>query len=173
MMAGVHPYKKKVQPRLQVPSAGRDLLSLPVCASAERFLRNVLPLKRDRGSSLSLARPLPLRLSLARSLSWPQPEPEHNNNTASPTPFPKHTPKSPRRAGRGWRESPGSGWMAPVTFREPLRERGQKADEYRENTLCLPLLLGGRLFALPALKVDGRIGSGGGGEPRRQLAPRN
>lgn len=58
----------------------------------QRFLRNVLPLKRDRGSSLSLARSA---LSLARPLALSpgcKQSQEHNNNTASPHPLPQtHT----------------------------------------------------------------------------------
>lgn len=74
------------------PFACNDLLSLPVFLQ-QRFLRNVLPLKRDRGSSLS--RSLSPSLSLARSLALSpgcNQSQEHNNNTTSPHPLPQtHT----------------------------------------------------------------------------------
>lgn len=124
----------------------------------QRFLRNVLPLKRDRGSSLSLARSLsPLCLSLARSLSLLAATRARNTTTTQPppTPFPKHIhteetqPGEPDEPGRGWRESPASGLIAPVTFPKPLRERGKKEDEYRENTLSPLLLLRGAPLLTP------------------------
>lgn len=102
----------------------------------QRFLRNVLPLKRDRGSSLarSLARSLLLCLSLSRSLSLLAATRARNTTTTQPppTPFPKHIhteetqPGEPDEPGRGWRESPASGLIAPVTFSKPLRKRGKK-----------------------------------------------
>lgn len=112
----------------------------------QRFLRNVLPLKRDRGSSLSLARSLsPLCLSLARSLSLLAATRARNTTTTQPppTPFPKHIhteetqPGEPDEPGRGWRESPASGLIAPVTFPKPLRERGKKKMN-TERIPCLP-----------------------------------
>lgn len=111
----------------------------------QRFLRNVLPLKRDRGSSLSLS--LAPSLSLARSLSLLAASGARNTTTTQPppTPFPKHThtegtqPGEPDEPGRGWRESPASGLIAPVTFPEPLRERGGgKKKMNTERIPCLP-----------------------------------
>lgn len=130
------------------PFACNDLLSLPVFLQ-QRFLRNVLPLKRDRGSSLCL--------SLALSLSLLAATRARNTTTTQPppTPFPKHIhteetqPGEPDEPGRGWRESPASGLIAPVTFSKPLRERGKKEDEHRENTLSPLLLLRGAPLLTP------------------------
>lgn len=136
------------------PSARNDLLSLPVCVSAAAFPAEcAAPETRSRLLPLSLAR----SFSVSRSLSLLAASRARNTTTTQPppTPFPKHThtegtqPGEPDKPGWGWRESPASGLIALVTFSKPLRERGGKKDEYRENTLSPLLLLRGAPLLTP------------------------
>lgn len=148
---------------MQVPPfACNDLLSLPVCVSAAAVpaecaapetRSRLLSLSRSLAlSALSLARPLALSLlaaTRARNTTTTQPP---------PTPFPKHIhteetqPGEPDEPGRGWRESPASGLIAPVTFPKPLRERGKKKMN-TERIPCLPSSSSaGLLFSLQNTK---------------------
>lgn len=139
------------------PFACNDLLSLPVCVSAAAVPAECAA-PETRSRLLSLARSLSPSLSLARSLSLLAATRARNITTTQPppTPFPKHIhteetqPGEPDEPGRGWRESPASGLIAPVTFSKPLRKKGKKMNT--ERIPCLPSSSAGLLFSLQNTK---------------------